>query len=77
MVYFRLEAGGHLDEYQTKKPMQALVTALALGPVPEGRTETKFLVRQSMGIMSVKGIIDGTLCGRPWDIPIQPKASML
>ncbi|KAJ3040626.1 Splicing factor 3B subunit 3 [Rhizophlyctis rosea] len=43
LVYFKLDASGHLDEYQTRKPMEALVTALALGPVPDRRQQTKFL----------------------------------
>ncbi|KAJ3054091.1 Splicing factor 3B subunit 3 [Rhizophlyctis rosea] len=43
LVYFKLDNHGHLDEYQTRKSMDALVTALALGPVPEGSLQTKFL----------------------------------
>ncbi|KAJ1563511.1 Splicing factor 3B subunit 3, partial [Cladochytrium tenue] len=43
LVYFELDASGQLNEFQGRKEMSAPVTALSLGPVPEGRQRSKFL----------------------------------
>ncbi|KAJ3092115.1 Splicing factor 3B subunit 3, partial [Quaeritorhiza haematococci] len=43
LVYFELDVGGQLNEFQERKEMPAPVTALAVGPVPEGRLRNKFL----------------------------------
>ncbi|KAI8837822.1 splicing factor 3B subunit 3-like protein [Chytridium lagenaria] len=43
LVYFELDAGGQLNEYQERKELGAPVTALSLGFLPEGRQRSKFL----------------------------------
>ncbi|KAJ3280450.1 Splicing factor 3B subunit 3 [Borealophlyctis nickersoniae] len=43
LVYFELDNTGQLNEYQERKQMNALVTALSIGPIPEGRQRSKFL----------------------------------
>ncbi|KAJ3118747.1 Splicing factor 3B subunit 3 [Phlyctochytrium bullatum] len=43
LVYFELDAGGQLNEYQERREMGAPVTALSLGNLPEGRQRSKFL----------------------------------
>ncbi|KAJ3217625.1 Splicing factor 3B subunit 3 [Dinochytrium kinnereticum] len=43
LVYFELDAGGQLNEYQERKEMGAPITALSLGNLPEGRQRSKFL----------------------------------
>ena len=44
LVYFELDSMGSLNEFQDRKEMTTPVTALAIGPVPEGRMRSKFLV---------------------------------
>ncbi|WBW74987.1 U2 snRNP-associated protein, WD repeat protein Sap130 [Schizosaccharomyces osmophilus] len=46
LVYFEMSddvEGGQLNEYQERKTLTANVTALALGPVPEGSKRSNFL----------------------------------
>ncbi|KAI9208104.1 CPSF A subunit region-domain-containing protein [Polychytrium aggregatum] len=43
IVYFELDASGQLNEYQDRKELAASITALTLGPIPDGRIRTKFL----------------------------------
>jgi len=43
VVYFELDHGGQLNEFQERKEMGCEITALTLGPIPHGRLRTKFL----------------------------------
>ncbi|RUS26747.1 CPSF A subunit region-domain-containing protein [Jimgerdemannia flammicorona] len=43
LVYFELDNAGQLNEHQERKEMNAGVTALSLGDVPEGRQRSRFL----------------------------------
>jgi splicing factor 3B subunit 3 len=44
IVYFELDAGGNLNEYQERKEMSAQITCLSLGPKQEGRVRCRYLV---------------------------------
>ena len=43
IVYFELDESGQLNEFQDRKEMNFEVTAVALGPIPNGRLRSKFL----------------------------------
>ncbi|KXS19436.1 hypothetical protein M427DRAFT_450591 [Gonapodya prolifera JEL478] len=43
IVYFELDAGGHLNEYGERREMPSGVSCLAVGEVEEGRVRSKFL----------------------------------
>ncbi|TPX35307.1 hypothetical protein SmJEL517_g02334 [Synchytrium microbalum] len=43
LVYFELDMTGQLNEFQERREMLSPVTALALGPIPEGRQRSKFV----------------------------------
>ena len=43
LVYFEIDTFGNLNEFQDRKEMATPITSLGLGPVPSGRTRTKFL----------------------------------
>ncbi|KAJ3220522.1 Splicing factor 3B subunit 3, partial [Clydaea vesicula] len=43
LVYFELDNSGNLNEFQDRKEMSSPVTALGIGPVPEGRIRSNFL----------------------------------
>ena len=47
LVYFELDSAGNLTEFQERKEMPSAVTALAIGPIPEGRQRSRFLVKYS------------------------------
>lgn len=46
LAYFELDTMGNLNEYPERKEMTAPVTCLALGPVPDGKLRSKFLVKK-------------------------------
>ena len=43
IVYFELDASGHLNEYHERKQMPANVTSLAMSPISESRQRAGFL----------------------------------
>ncbi|TPX70379.1 hypothetical protein SpCBS45565_g01800 [Spizellomyces sp. 'palustris'] len=43
VVYFELDSHGQLNEFQDRKEMAAPITALSIGPIPEGRQRSGFL----------------------------------
>ncbi|TPX62142.1 hypothetical protein PhCBS80983_g00623 [Powellomyces hirtus] len=43
LVYFELDPSGQLNEYQDRKEFAAPITALSIGPIPEGRQRSSFL----------------------------------
>ncbi|KAI8824396.1 CPSF A subunit region-domain-containing protein [Fimicolochytrium jonesii] len=43
LVYFELDRSGQLNEYQDRKEFAAPITALSIGPIPEGRQRSSFL----------------------------------
>ena len=45
IVYFEIDSLGHLNEYHERKEMSCPATCLAIGPIPDGRSRSKFLVR--------------------------------
>jgi splicing factor 3B subunit 3 len=44
LVYFELDNMGQLNEFQERPQMPSDVKCLAVGPVPEGRQRTRFMV---------------------------------
>lgn len=44
IVYFELDSGGNLNEYQERKEMSAPISCISIGPIPEGRVRSKYLV---------------------------------
>ncbi|KAJ1565911.1 Splicing factor 3B subunit 3, partial [Nowakowskiella sp. JEL0078] len=43
IVYFELDSRGQLNEYRERREMASSISALAVGPIPEGRLRSKFL----------------------------------
>jgi hypothetical protein len=44
LVYFELDLDGQLNEYQDRKAMGSIITALSTAEVPKGRQRTPYLV---------------------------------
>jgi splicing factor 3B subunit 3 len=44
IVYFELDNLGQLNEFHERLEMTAAILSLSVGPIPEGRTRSKFLV---------------------------------
>eukprot|EP00842_Homolaphlyctis_polyrhiza_P007012 jgi/Hompol1/8/HPOL_001304-RA len=43
IVYFELDSGGHLNEFQERSEISSAVTSIAFSPIPEGRQRARFL----------------------------------
>ena len=47
LVYFELDSTQMLNEFQERKELGTEISCLAIGPIPEGRQRSRFLVRQA------------------------------
>lgn len=44
LVYFELDTSEQLNEFQERRELGTEVSALTIGPIPEGRQRSRFLV---------------------------------
>ena len=59
-MYFELDVRGQLNEYRERREMASDICALAVGPIPEGRLRSKFLV-SAIRVFDI--ILIGVDCG--------------
>ena len=60
-MYFELDGTGQLNEYQDRKELSAHVLSLSIGPIPEGRVRSKYLVSSSSSLSKFKGLNFGSM----------------